>query len=55
MLVVDRNCTEERKSEGINNRGHKNKMPEDRKSVATRAIICDSLPRKKYGFQNSEL
>jgi hypothetical protein len=31
MLVEDRNCTEERKSEGINNREHKNNMLEDRK------------------------
>jgi hypothetical protein len=41
----DRSCTEERKSEGISNREH-NKLPEDRKSVATMAIICDSLPRR---------
>jgi hypothetical protein len=52
MLVEDRNYTEGGKSEDINNREHKNKMPEDRKSVATRAIIiCDSLPRKNTDFR----
>jgi hypothetical protein len=44
-LVEDVNCAEERKLEGITNREHENRMPEDGKSVATTAIICDSLPR----------